>query len=96
MNYIILLELLIVELLAIIFFIIVIIVFILMFGLLFFVSFISKTFNFVSYLIFRNREDCPFCHSRKSLKIIKTENGYRKECDKCKFSVEVEDKKYNE
>ncbi|MBS4764499.1 MAG: hypothetical protein KHX06_11130 [Brachyspira sp.] len=42
------------------------------------------------------REDCPFCHSRKSLKIIKTENGYRKECDKCKFSVEVEDKKYNE
>ena len=52
--------------------------------------------GFFSYLIFRNREDCPFCHCRKSMRMIKTESGYKKVCDRCKFSVEVEDEQVNE
>ena len=84
------------DLLVIIFFIVVIIIFILMFGLLFFISVIGRMAGFFSYLIFRNREDCPFCHCRKSMRMIKTDSGYKKVCDRCKFSVEVEDKKENE
>ena len=84
------------DLLVIIFFIVVIIIFILMFGLLFFISGIGKMAGFFSYLIFRNREDCPFCHCRKSMRMIKTESGYKKVCDRCKFSVEVEDEQVNE
>lgn len=84
------------DLLVIIFFIVVIIIFILMFGLLFFISGIGRMAGFLSYLIFRDREDCPFCHCKKSMRMIKTDGGYRKVCDRCKFSIEVEDKRYNE
>ena len=89
-------ELLIVDLLLIIFVIVVVIIFILMFGLLFFISGIGRIVGLLSYLIFRNREDCPFCSCKKSMRMIKTESGYKKVCDRCKFSVEVEDKKDNE
>lgn len=81
------------SLLVILFFIIVITIFVLMFGILFFVSGIGRIFDFLSYLIFRNYEDCPFCHSGHSMRIIKTENGYKKVCGRCKFSIEVEDNK---
>ena len=84
------------NILAITFFIVLFIILILMFGLLFFISGLGWLVGFFSYLIFRNREDCPFCHCRKSMRMIKTDSGYKKVCDRCKFSVEVEDKKENE
>lgn len=84
------------NILAITFFIVLFIILILMFGLLFFISGLGWLVGLFSYLIFRNREDCPFCHCRKSMRMIKTESGYKKVCDRCKFSVEVEDKKENE
>ena len=62
-----------------------------MFGILFFVSLATKIINLFLGIIFRNREDCPFCNCKKSIKIIKTNNGYKKVCDKCKYSIEVDD-----
>ncbi|WP_304353290.1 hypothetical protein [Brachyspira innocens] len=81
------------DLLVIIFFIIIIIIFILMFGILFFVSGISKVVDLISMIIFRNHEDCPFCHCKNSMRIIKTSSGYKKVCSKCKYSIEVKDDK---
>ncbi|MEI0604695.1 hypothetical protein R4K55_10775 [Brachyspira alvinipulli] len=81
------------DLLVLIFFIIIIIIFILMFGILFFVSGISKVVDLISMVVFRNHEDCPFCNCRNSMRIIKTSTGYKKVCNKCKFSVEIEDNK---
>ena len=83
------------DLLVLIFFIIIIIIFILMFGILFFVSGISKIVDLISMIIFRNHEDCPFCNCRNSMRIIKTSTGYKKVCNKCKFSVEIEDNNTN-
>ena len=84
------------NILVIIFIVFVIIAFILTFGMLFFVSGIGMIFNFISYLIFRNHEDCPFCHCKRAMRIIRTKDGYKKVCGRCKFCIEVEDKKYNE
>ena len=66
-----------------------------MFGILFFVSGISKIVDLISMIIFRNHEDCPFCNCRNSMRIIKTSTGYKKVCNKCKFSVEIEDNNTN-
>ena len=44
-------------------------------------------------IIFRNHEDCPFCHCKNSMRIIKTSSGYKKVCSKCKYSIEVKDDK---
>ncbi|CRF32596.1 hypothetical membrane protein [Brachyspira suanatina] len=81
------------DLLVIIFFIAIIIIFILMFGILFFVSGIGKIVDFISMIVFRNHEDCPFCNCKNSMRIIKTSTGYKKVCNKCKFSVEINNDK---
>lgn len=81
------------DLLVIIFFIIIFIIFILMFGILFFVSGIGKIVDLISMIVFRNHEDCPFCNCKNSMRIIKTSSGYKKVCNKCKFSIEVDDNK---
>ena len=81
------------DLLVIIFLIAIIIIFILMFGILFFVSGIGKIVDFISMIIFRNHEDCPFCKCKNSMRIIKTSTGYKKVCNKCKFSIEVDNDK---
>ena len=81
------------DLLVIIFLIAIIIIFILMFGILFFVSGIGKIVDFISMIIFRNHEDCPFCQCKNSMRIIKTSTGYKKVCNKCKFSVEIDNNK---
>ena len=80
------------NIIFIIFIIIVFIIFISMFGILFFVSGIGKIVYVISSIVFRNHEDCPFCNTKNSMRIIKTYNGYKKVCNKCKFSIEVEDK----
>ena len=81
------------DLLVIIFLIAIIIIFILMFGILFFVSGIGKIVDFISMIIFRNHEDCPFCQCKNSMRIIKTSTGYKKVCNKCKYSIEVDNDK---
>ncbi|MEI0559590.1 hypothetical protein [Brachyspira intermedia] len=81
------------DLLVIIFLIAIIIIFILMFGILFFVSGIGKIVDFISMIIFRNHEDCPFCQCKNSMRIIKTSTGYKKVCNKCKYSIEVDNNK---
>lgn len=67
-----------------------------MFGILFFVSGISKIVDLISMIIFRNHEDCPFCNCKNSMRIIKTSNGYKKVCSKCKYSIEIKDDNTNE
>ena len=84
------------DLLVLIFFIIIIIIFILMFGILFFVSGINKVIDLISMIVFRNHEDCPFCGCKNSMRIIKTSSGYKKVCNKCKFSAEIEDNKIDD
>ncbi len=81
------------DLLVIIFLIAIIIIFILMFGILFFISGIGKIVDFISMIIFRNHEDCPFCQCKNSMRIIKTSTGYKKVCNKCKYSIEVDNDK---
>ncbi|TVL43937.1 hypothetical protein A9X84_07630 [Brachyspira hyodysenteriae] len=84
------------DLLVIIFFIAIIFIFILMFGILFFVSGIGKIIDFISMIVFRNHEDCSFCNCKNSMRIIKTSSGYKKVCNKCKFSIEVDNDKKND
>ena len=67
-----------------------------MFGILFFVSGISKVIDLISMIVFRNHEDCPFCGCKNSMRIIKTSSGYKKVCNKCKFSAEIEDNKIDD
>ena len=62
-----------------------------MFGILFFVSGIGKVIDLVSSVVFKNHEDCPFCKCKNSMRVIKTTNGYRKVCSKCKFSIEADE-----
>ena len=66
-----------------------------MFGILFFVSGIGKIVDLISMIVFRNHEDCPFCNCKNSMRIIKTSSGYKKVCNKCKFSIEVDDNDEN-
>ncbi len=80
------------NLLVVIFIILIFFVIILMFGLLFFVSGITKIKDFIVNIIFRNTESCPFCKAKNSMRMIQSRNGYKKVCSRCKFSVEVEDK----
>ena len=83
------------NIIFIIFIIFILIIFISMFGILFLVSGIGKIVDIISSIVFRNHEDCPFCNTKNSMRIIKTYNGYKKICNKCKFSVEVKDKEDN-
>ena len=77
------------NIIFIIFVIIIFLIFISMFGILFFVSGIGKIVDVISSIVFRNHEDCPFCNTKNSMRIIKTYNGYKKICAKFNFEDRV-------
>lgn len=75
---------------------IIFVVFIMFFVILFvvviiFANFIKRIVNKIYSFIFSNSEECPLCHSRHSMKTIKTPMGHKKICHKCGFSVETDD-----
>lgn len=70
--------------------IIVAVVFILMFALLFLTSFFKGIISSV-YKFFKRYDDkCSFC-GHHTMKLYKTESGYKKVCRRCNFSVEIKD-----
>lgn len=72
----------------IIFIVIISALFILMFMALFFVSAFSSLVSRITHFFSGNREDCPFCGSKRSMQVFNTNTGHKKVCKKCKFSVE--------
>lgn len=72
----------------VIFIIIISALFVLMFMALFFVSAFSSLVNKIIHFFSGDREDCPFCGSKRSMQVFNTATGYKKVCKKCKFSIE--------
>ncbi len=74
------------------FILIILIVFLFIFCALFFLSLFNRLWLLLHNLFYKNREDCPFCHGKRTMILYKTDDGLKEICKRCKFSIDIGDK----